>query len=148
MYERILVAVDNSSTSDKALEEAIKLAQVHKAILRLVHVVDTAMLDVDNGGLVSIHEVVQALRQGGDSLLKQSEVRVQAADVAVETSLLETLGVTRIATEIVEAAKKWPADLIVLGTHGRRGFVHLLLGSVAEDVVRIATMPVLLIRGE
>jgi len=148
MYERILVAVDNSSTSDKALEEAIKLAQVHKAILRLVHVVDTAMLDVDNGGLVSIHEVAQALRQGGDSLLKQSEVRVRAADVAVETSLLETLGVTRIATEIVDAAKKWPADLIVLGTHGRRGFVHLLLGSVAEDVVRIATTPVLLIRGE
>lgn len=148
MYERILVAVDNSSTSDKALEEAIKLAQVHKAIVRLVHVVDTAMLDVDNGGLVSIHEVVQALRQGGDSLLKQSEVRVRAADVAVETCLLETLGVTRIATEIVEAAKKWPADLIVLGTHGRRGFVHLLLGSVAEDVVRIATTPVLLIRGE
>jgi len=86
--------------------------------------------------------------QGGDSLLKQSEVRVRAADVGVETSLLETLGVTRIATEIVEAAKKWPANLVVLGTHGRRGFVHLFLGSVAEDVVRIATTPVLLIRGE
>ncbi|WP_413436465.1 universal stress protein [Sulfuriferula sp. GW1] len=148
MYERILVAVDNSSTSDKALEEAISLAQVHKAVLRLAHVVDTAMLDVDNGGLVSIHEVVQSLRQGGESLLRKSEARVREADVAVETSLLETLGVTRIATEIVEAAKKWPADLVVLGTHGRRGFVHLFLGSVAEDVVRIATTPVLLIRGE
>lgn len=148
MYERILVAIDNSSTSDKALDEAIKLAMVHKATLRLVHVVDTAMLDVDNGGLVSVHEVVQALRQGGESLLKQAQARVRKADIAVETSLLETLGVTRIATEIVEAAKKWPADLIVLGTHGRRGFVHLLLGSVAEDVVRIAATPVLLIRGE
>ena len=148
MYERILVAIDNSSTSDKALDEAIKLAMVHKATLRLVHVVDTAMLDVDNGGLVSVHEVVQALRQSGESLLKQAQARVRKADIAVETSLLETLGVTRIATEIVEAAKKWPADLIVLGTHGRRGFVHLLLGSVAEDVVRMAATPVLLIRGE
>ncbi|BBP04435.1 universal stress protein [Sulfuriferula plumbiphila] len=148
MYERILVAIDNSSTSDKALEEAIKLALVHKATLRLVHVVDTAMMDVDNGGLVSMHEVLPALREGGESLLKQSEVRVREANVTVETALLETLGVTRVATEIVEAAKEWPADLIVLGTHGRRGFVHLLLGSVAEDVVRMAATPVLLIRGE
>ncbi|HUW27840.1 MAG TPA: universal stress protein [Sulfuriferula sp.] len=148
MYEHILVAVDGSSTSDKALEEAIKLARVHKAALRLVHVVDTAMMDVDNGGLVSMHEVWDALRQGGANLLKKSEVRVQEADVKADTALLETLGVTRVATEIVDAAKKWPADLIVLGTHGRRGFVHLLLGSVAEDVVRMAATPVLLIRGE
>lgn len=148
MYERILVAIDNSSTSDKALEEAIKLALVHKAILRLVHVVDTAVMDVDNGGLVSMHEILPALRQGGESLLKQSEVRAREANITAETALLETLGVTRVATEIVEAAKKWPADLIVLGTHGRRGFVHLLLGSVAENVVRMAATPVLLIRGE
>lgn len=148
MYERILVAIDNSGTSDKALEEAIKLALVHKATLRLVHVVDTAMMDVDNGGLVSMHEVFQALRQGGESLLQQSEVRVRKAKIPVDTTLLETLGVTRVATEIVKAAKEWPADLIVLGTHGRRGFVHLLLGSVADDVVRMATTPILLIRGE
>ncbi len=148
MYERILVAIDNSGTSDKALEEAIKLALVHKAALRLVHVVDTAMMDVDNGGLVSMHEVFQALRQGGESLLQQSEVRVRKANIPVDTTLLETLGVTRVATEIVKAAKEWPADLIVLGTHGRRGFVHLLLGSVADDVVRMATTPILLIRGE
>ena len=147
MYERILVAMDGSGTSDKALEEAIKLALVHKATLRLVHVVDTAMMDVGNGGLVSVHEVWDTLRQGGKSLLKQSEIRAREAKVTVETTLLETLGVTRVATEIVEAAKKWPADLIVLGTHGRRGFVHLLLGSVAEDVVRMAATPVLLIRG-
>lgn len=148
MYEHILVAVDGSTTSDKALEEAIRLARVHKASLRLVHVVDTAMMDVDNGGLVSMHEVWDALRQAGASLLKKSAARVQEADVKADTALLETLGVTRVATEIVDAAKKWPADLIVLGTHGRRGFVHLLLGSVAEDVVRMAATPVLLIRGE
>ena len=148
MYERILVAIDNSSTSDKALEEAIKIAFVHKAILRLVHVVDTAMMDVDNGGLVSLHEVLHALRQGGESLLMLSEARVRKANIMVETVLLETLGVTRVATEIVAATKEWPADLLVLGTHGRRGFAHLLMGSVAEDVVRMAATPVLLIRGE
>lgn len=84
MYERILVAVDGSSTSGKALEEAIKLAQVHKATLRLVHVVDTGMMDVDNGGLVSVHEVWEAWRQGGKSLLKKSEAHVQETDVKVE----------------------------------------------------------------
>ena len=148
MYERILTAVDGSSTSNKALDEAIQLAQQHKAKLRLVHVVDTAMIDLDNGGLLSMPEVMIALRESGNKLLKKSADHVTKAGISVETALLETLGVTRVASEIVEDARKWPADLIVLGTHGRRGFTHLLLGSVAEDVVRMATMPVLLIRGK
>jgi len=148
MYERILIAIDGSGTSDKALDEAIRLAQVHKSTLRLVFVVDAAMIDMNNGGMVSMPEIIDALRLSGVNLLKKSQAHVEKSGVAVETLLLETLGVTRIATEILEVAKKWPADLIVLGTHGRRGFAHLLLGSVAEDVVRMATMPVLLIRGK
>jgi nucleotide-binding universal stress UspA family protein len=48
----------------------------------------------------------------------------------------------------VEAATAWPADLLVIGTHGRRGLDHLLLGSIAESVVRLAPMPVLLVRGQ
>lgn len=148
MYQRILVAMDGSGTSDKALGEAIKLAQVHRATLRLVHVVDTAVMDVDDGGLVSLHEVLEALRHGGESLLGKAAARVREAGVEVETVMLETQAIGRVATQIVEAAQDWPADLIVLGTHGRRGIVHLLLGSVAEDVVRMAVTPVLLIRGE
>jgi nucleotide-binding universal stress UspA family protein len=146
MYEHILIAVDGSSTSAKALDEAIQLARQLKSTLRLVHVVDSAMIDMDNGGLLSMSEVMDNLREGGSKLLKKSVAHAEAAGVAAESQLLETLGVTRVATEIVEEAKKWPADLIMLGTHGRRGFAHLLLGSVAEDVIRMATVPVLLIR--
>lgn len=146
MYEHILIAVDGSSTSAKALDEAVQLARQLKSTLRLVHVVDSAMIDMDNGGLLSMPEVMDNLREGGSKLLKKSVAHAEAADVAAESQLLETLGVTRVATEIVEEAKKWPADLIMLGTHGRRGFAHLLLGSVAEDVIRMATVPVLLIR--
>ncbi|KTD42196.1 universal stress protein [Legionella parisiensis] len=54
----------------------------------------------------------------------------------------------KVPEKIIEAAKNWPADLIVVGTHGRRGYQHLLLGSVAEGVIRNAPMPVLLIRGK
>ena len=53
----------------------------------------------------------------------------------------------RICDAINEEAKSWPADLIVIGTHGRHGFNHLLLGSVAEGVIRLAAKPVLVIRG-
>jgi nucleotide-binding universal stress UspA family protein len=146
MYEHILVAIDGSSTSAKALDEAIQLARQLKSKLRLLHVVDTAMIDVDNGGLLSMPEVTASLREGGSRLLKKSVAHAEAAGIVAESQLLETQGVTRVATEIVEDAKAWPADLIMLGTHGRRGFAHLLLGSIAEDVVRMATVPVLLIR--
>ena len=146
MYERILMAIDGSGTSDQALDEAIRLAQFHKAKLRLLHVIDTVMLDMDNGGLLTMPDLLDAWRQSGKNLLKKSQTHAEQAGITTETALLETLGVTRVATEIVADAKNWSADLIVLGTHGRRGFSHLLLGSVAEDAVRMATMPVLLIR--
>ena len=148
MYKHILVAIDGSATSTKAVNEAIRLAQVHKSTLRLLHVVDTAMIDIDNGGMTYMPEVMDTLRQSGIKLLQKVQAHVEKSGVPAETALLETAGVTRIATEVVDDAKKWPADLIVLGTHGRRGFAHLLLGSVAEDIVRMASVPVLLIRGE
>lgn len=148
MYKHILVAIDGSTTSTKAVEEAIRLAQVHKSTLRLVHVVDTAMINIDNGGMTFMPEVMDTLRQSGIKLLQQVQAHVEKSGVPAETALLETAGVTRVATEVVDDAKKWPADLIVLGTHGRRGFAHLLLGSVAEDIVRMASVPVLLVRGE
>jgi nucleotide-binding universal stress UspA family protein len=64
-----------------------------------------------------------------------------------ETELLETEG-KRVASVIDDDAKRWPADLIVIGTHGRSGISRLLLGSVAEGVVRGASVPVLLVRAE
>jgi nucleotide-binding universal stress UspA family protein len=76
-------------------------------------------------------------------------MKAAAAGLAAETELivLETLK-PRIAEAVADDAEAWPADLLVIGTHGRRGLSRLFVGSIAEGIVRVATMPVLLIRGE
>ncbi|HET7877050.1 MAG TPA: universal stress protein, partial [Methylomirabilota bacterium] len=73
--------------------------------------------------------------------------RAREAGVAVEPALLESDG-RRVAAVVVDEARWWEADLIVVGTHGRRGLDRLLLGSVAEGVVRAAPVTVLLVRGK
>ncbi|HLB16507.1 MAG TPA: universal stress protein [Burkholderiales bacterium] len=90
-------------------------------------------------------------RKAGMRILENASVRAVKAGIEPQTKLLEirTLGalVRRVADAIVEDAERWSADLIVIGTHGRRGLSKLFLGSVAEGVVRISSIPVLLIRG-
>ena len=146
MYKRILVAVDGSDTSDLALREAIKLAKDQKAVLRLVHVVDVtvAYMVVE----YSITGLDKAFREAGEKILATRATTVREAGVDSDSKLIviEKIG-QHIYDMIENEAKKWPADLIVVGTHGRRGFRHLMLGSVAEGVIRVATKPVLLIRG-
>jgi nucleotide-binding universal stress UspA family protein len=153
MYNHILVAVDGSDTSNLALREAIKLAKDQQALLRLVHVVDEspAYLATDNWTIQDpelIAEVKKALHEAGQNVLATSAAVVREAGIEAEAVLkvVETLG-PRIYDAIEEEAVGWPADVIVIGTHGRRGFRRLLLGSVAEGVARIATKPVLLVRG-
>ena len=72
---------------------------------------------------------------------------MQQAGVAAEVKLMEAGG-ERIAGVILEEARRWSAELIVIGTHGRSGFSRVLFGSVAEGMVRMAHIPVLLIRGD
>jgi nucleotide-binding universal stress UspA family protein len=147
MYQRILVAVDGSSTSDRALQEAIGLAMEQHAVLRIVHVIDVVPMIVDVEFL-DIGAMQHALRQSGQQVLGRAREKAQAAGIEAETRLVETdAPAQRLANKIAEEAKVWPADLLVIGTHGRRGLDHLLLGSVAEGVARLAPMPVLLIRG-
>jgi nucleotide-binding universal stress UspA family protein len=153
MYNHILAAVDGSDTSNLALREAIKLARDQQALLRLVHVVDEspAYMAIDNSTIQDpelMVEVKKALHEAGQNVLAASAAVVREADIEAETVLkvVETIG-PRICDAIEEEAVGWPADIIVIGTHGRRGFRRLLLGSVAEGVARITTKPVLLIRG-
>lgn len=146
MYKRILVPIDGSSTSDRALYEAIKLIDAQPAQIQLVHVVeDLQFLDAE--GYVDYAELRELTRKIGERALSRAEEIVRQADITVETSLLEANG-ERIAQVIDAAAARWSADLIVIGTHGRSGFSHLLFGSVAEGVVRGASVPVLLVRSE
>jgi nucleotide-binding universal stress UspA family protein len=148
MFKRILVAVDGSDTAEQALLEAINLAKEHQAHLRIVHVVD--IVNINLGAEIPLSsEISEAMIKNGREILRKAEAVARGAGIPVETRLLEidTLG-HRIPEMIAADAEAWPADLIVICTHGRRGVSHLFLGSVAEGVVRVATKPVLLIRGK
>jgi len=148
MYQHILVAVDGSSTSDRALQEALKLAKELKSKLRIMVVVEQVLL-TQEVQYIDYNEIHKAVVGYGRDMLKKAGDAAHKAGVEAETRLIESKGFgERVADVIVHEADAWPADLIVIGTHGRRGFNHLLMGSVAEGVVRIATKPVLLIRGK
>jgi nucleotide-binding universal stress UspA family protein len=148
MYQKILVPVDGSPTSARGLQEAIKLAKLTGARLRLLHVVDQiSFASGMEAASMMTGEMLQLLREGGETLLKKAEARVQKAGVRVDTVLCDSFA-GRVCDLVVEQATAWRADLIVLGTHGRRGFSRLMMGSDAEMIVRLATMPVLLVRGK
>jgi nucleotide-binding universal stress UspA family protein len=148
MYRHILAAVDGSDTSNLALHEAIKLAKEQHAALRLVHVVDETPAYMTMDMPYSVADYQKAMREAGQKLLATCAATARQAGIEVDEKfvILEVLA-QRICDAINDEAKKWPADLIVIGTHGRHGFNHLMLGSVAEGVIRLATKPVLVIRG-
>lgn len=148
MYKRILVAVDGSETSKAALSEALAVAKVHQAQLRLVHVVDAATLFVSDSFYVDVAKLEAALVEEGKKILAEALAASEKAGLRAETHLIENENLNaRAADLIIREAKAWPANLIVVGTHGRRGLSHLFMGSVAEGVLRIAPAPVLLIHG-
>lgn len=147
MYKSILVAVDGSATSDLALKEAIQLAKEIGARLRIVNVVDE--VNFNWAEYPNLTEIWDALVASSRSLLDKAASVAAEAGIQAETRLVELdkLG-DRVPETLAREAEAWPADLIVVGTHGRRGLSHVLLGSVAEGIVRVATKPVLLIRGQ
>jgi nucleotide-binding universal stress UspA family protein len=147
MYQRILVPIDGSPTAERALQEAIQLAD-STTRLRLIYVLEeNYVLDAESHAFIDYTALQQATRQSGERMLVQSAEKARRSDKVVETALLDANS-ERIATVIETEAQRWQADLIVIGTHGRSGLSRLLLGSVAEGIARIASMPVLLIRAE
>ena len=128
MYQRILVPVDGSATAERGLDEAIALASAQAGRLKLVHVLD-------------IHP---PSREARSALLEAGRQRAVAAGIATEIVLLDPFG-GALADQILAEAKAWPADLIVAGTHGRKGLTRLALGSDAERIVRGSPVPVLLV---
>lgn len=146
MYERILVPVDGSSTAQRGLDEALDIALKLGSKLRLLHVVDDASLTAVASSLASnLGDLLASLAQAGEQVLADAQARARARGVAAEVALRHcTVG--RVSDVIVKEAVDWPGDLIVIGTHGRRGAERLLLGSDAEQVLRVAPVPVLLVR--
>lgn len=148
MFKRIMVAVDGSQTSERALQAAVSLAMELQAQLRIVHAADIANIN-QGAEFPNRSRVTESIIKSGQEILRNSEVPAASAGVAVETKLITIEKLKqRIPEVIVEEAEAWPADLVVIGTHGRRGLARLFLGSVAEGVARVATKPVLLVRGE
>ena len=145
MYKKILVPIDGSDTSALGLSEAIKLAMNQGSAIRLVHIVDEYVLDYAYSPGLYATNVIETMRATGQSVLDKATAVVKESGVPVESVLLETIG-GPAADLIVGQAKSWPADLIVIGTHGRRGLRRLAMGSDAEQVLRAAPVPVLLIR--
>jgi nucleotide-binding universal stress UspA family protein len=145
MYKKILVPVDGSKTSLRGLDEAIRLARELGGKIRLLHVVNEFVLDASYSPDAYANGVLVSMRQGGQAVLDAAAAIVRKEGLEPECALIESIG--GVACDIaVEQAKEWGADLIVMGTHGRRGFRRFVMGSDAEGVLRSATAPVLLVR--
>ena len=152
MFKRILVAVDGSTTASRGLKVAIGLARDQGATLDVLHVIDNLTITpaFDGGGYIPpayVDELIKELQDHGRKVLAKSEALARKDGVRVRTVLVETSG-KDVAHAILSQARKLKSDVIVLGTHGRRGLRRIVLGSDAEAVVRDSTVPVLLVRGK
>jgi len=146
MYQRILVPVDGSPTSQQGLTEAIQLAKLTGGQLRLLHMVDELSIVMGMSDYAPPPKDFFALmHESGQKVLDEAREQAVREGVAADVVLNEIYG-GRLADLVVEQALAWPADLVVLGTHGRRGIGRFLMGSDAEQIVRIAPVPVLLVR--
>jgi len=146
MYQRILVPLDGSDTSDLGLTEAIRLAQLTHARLRLIHVIDElSFAFTADAYSYRAGELLDLLRKNGADILEKALATVRAQGIEADTVLYENLDKT-VQQRVISEAETWKADLIVIGTHGRRGVRRMVLGSSAEGILRGAHVPVLLVR--
>jgi len=139
---KILIAVDGSPIAARSAEVGIELARSLGGDVAFIYVVDPAENTIPEGG-VPAADLLAMAQEEGNKLLAGFRERA-----ALQPPALEFLQVGKPGTEIVKAAENWSAHMIVIGSHGRGGLGRLLLGSVAEAVVRHATCPVLVVRGQ
>jgi nucleotide-binding universal stress UspA family protein len=145
MYKRILVAIDGSETSEHAFDTALQLARDNDAQLQPLYVVDNPLMAYDASGYDPTI-LRDAFVEEGQRLLADALARMKHENVAGAPRIVDVAPVGEdISERIRTSANEFNADLLVLGTHGRRGFKRLFLGSVAERVVRSASLPVLLV---
>ena len=151
MFKRILVSVDGSDTSNKALVVATQMAQqsTSPVQLRLVHVLDASLTlggtSTFTQDLSDMQDTFELGREEGNNVLHKACQITHAAGLEADTELLECYG-DGLGSMVASAALRWNADLIVVGTHGRRGVGRMLLGSGAEDILRNASVPVMVVR--
>lgn len=147
MYKRILVPLDGSATAERGLREALGLCAGQPTKLLVLHVVDDYPLLIETSSMDSHEAMMKSLRRYGLDVLAKAHKACDEASVHCETLLREVTG-ERVSDIIVDQAGQHACDLIVMGTHGRRGLQRLTLGSQAEAVARASPVPVLLVRLE
>ena len=148
MYRRILVPVDGSAASMMGLGHAIELAKDQSARLRVLNVVDDlimAPMMMEPSSAADLTYILDSLRADGQKVLSKAAAVAAKSGVKAETAQVESRG-QNVSDVILADARRSRADVIVMGTHGRRGLNRLLLGSDAERVLREAPVPVLLTR--
>lgn len=142
MYKQILVPVDGSATSDQAVTAALQLAKYSGGRVRFIHFVDE--LAYLTGHEYS-GELLDTMREYAEKTLDDALAQAQTAGVPADGKLLNAPG-GRLGEQVAQEARDWKADLVAVGTHGRRGVSRVLLGSGAEEVLRLAPVPVLAVR--
>lgn len=145
MYQRILVPIDGSPTSDRGCREAIRLAKGLGSRLHFVHVVDPRLLFAEVTATVGPQQLLDAWRAAGERLVARAIADATAAGVSADAAVRCDPGM-RVCDEILEEADRVEADLVVMGTHGRRGIGRFVLGSDAEYVLRVSKVPALIVR--
>ncbi|HEX7683023.1 MAG TPA: universal stress protein [Trinickia sp.] len=147
MYRNIMLAVDGSTSSKRAIEEAVRIASLAHAKIHAVYVVDKSAL-FNYGGYYDPQALLEALRRDGQAALGQVREALGAAGVTGDEKIVETESMADdVATCLQRYADGHAIDLVVMGTHGRRGVPRLVLGSVSERFLRFSTCPVMLVRG-
>ena len=145
MYKNILVPIDGSPASERGCREAIVIAQGLGSRLHFVNIVDPRMLFAAVTSTVGPQQLLDGWRTDGERLVARAIADAQAAGVTASAAVRCDAGM-RVCDEILEEAKRADADLIVMGTHGRRGIGRFVIGSDAEQILRTSPTPVLIVR--
>lgn len=146
MYQRILVPVDGSETSRRGLDEALRLAAAVGGRVRVLHAIDELSFALAMDGYAgNPGGWLDTLREQGSRLLALAAAQAAKAGVPADTVLRDEFR-SPVHQVVNDEARDWGAELIVLGTHGRRGLGRLVMGSSAEQILRTARVPVLLVR--
>ncbi len=143
-FKRILVPCDGSEVSTRALVSATQLARDGGGRVRVLHVLD--QIDYFAGGYeYAGAAVLEELQKQARKVLEDAAAICQSAGVPYDTLLVDEPG-SRLGDKVADQALAWDADLVVVGTHGRKGLSRAMLGSGAEQIVRFAPVPVLVVR--
>jgi nucleotide-binding universal stress UspA family protein len=143
MYQRILVAIDGSETSNRALAAAVHLAKENHSQLRLLHLVEdlarVVLLQEASGYAGSLEAAMCA---SGQEILDGGLALARAAGVRADSVLCDAAG-ARLAEVVADVALVWEAELIVVGTQGAESAGRAFMGSNADQILRLAPIPVL-----